>query len=88
MKMLKIQYIHFFLIIKIKALEDGLKFMVLRIKNMHGAFRSNLRGKNLPEKVLLVDDVMTTGATLDQAARACLAAGCTDVCAVTLAREP
>ncbi|MEN9616029.1 MAG: Phosphoribosyl transferase domain, partial [Chloroflexota bacterium] len=38
--------------------------------------------------VILVDDVMTTGATLDQAARACLAAGCTDVCAVTLAREP
>lgn len=57
-----------------------------RLANINGAF--HVEGPPIPDTVLLVDDVMTTGATLDQAARACLAAGCTDVCAVTLAREP
>ena len=36
--------------------------------------------------VLLVDDVMTTGATLLAATEACLAAGAGDVCVCTLAR--
>lgn len=40
--------------------------------------------KNRP--VLLVDDVMTSGATLSAAAQACMASGATDVCIVTLAR--
>ena len=57
-----------------------------RLANMSGAFQ--FQGLPIIGTVILVDDVMTTGATLDQAARACLAAGCTDVCAVTLAREP
>lgn len=37
-------------------------------------------------RVLLVDDVMTSGATLTAAAEACLAAGAADVSVVTLAR--
>lgn len=37
-------------------------------------------------KVLLVDDVMTTGATLSACARACRAAGANDVFVLTLAR--
>ncbi|MGR3570038.1 MAG: ComF family protein, partial [Pseudooceanicola nanhaiensis] len=36
--------------------------------------------------VLLVDDVMTSGATLAEATRACLEAGAADVSVVTLAR--
>ena len=36
--------------------------------------------------VLLVDDVMTSGATLSAATEACLAAGAGDVCVCTLAR--
>ena len=36
--------------------------------------------------VLLVDDVMTSGATLSAATEACMAAGATDVCVCTLAR--
>ena len=36
--------------------------------------------------VLLVDDVMTSGATLTEATRACLEAGAADVSVVTLAR--
>ena len=36
--------------------------------------------------VLLVDDVMTSGATLQAAALACLAVGAGPICIVTLAR--
>jgi ComF family protein len=36
--------------------------------------------------ILLVDDVMTTGATLAVSAEACLAAGASEVCVLTLAR--
>lgn len=37
-------------------------------------------------RVLLVDDVMTTGATLTASSRACLASHANEVCIVTLAR--
>ena len=39
-----------------------------------------------PPRVLLVDDVHTTGATLDACARALLAGGCEEVTAITYAR--
>ena len=39
-----------------------------------------------PARVLLVDDVHTTGATLDACARALVAAGCDEVVALTYAR--
>ncbi|NIY96633.1 phosphoribosyltransferase, partial [Salipiger sp. HF18] len=36
--------------------------------------------------VLLVDDVMTSGATLSMATEACVAAGASEVCVCVLAR--
>lgn len=58
-----------------------------RIKNVRGAFAaikpSVIEGKNL----LLVDDVMTTGATVNECAKALLKAGAADVSAFTLARS-
>jgi len=42
----------------------------------------------LPEHVLLIDDVMTSSATLDSLAQACLRAGAREVDACVLARTP
>lgn len=59
-----------------------------RRKNMRGAFRVDTRrapavkGRN----VLLVDDVLTTGATVDACARALKKAGASRVAVLTLAR--
>lgn len=59
-----------------------------RRTNVASAYRArlprSLRGKTL----LLVDDVLTTGATAESAARALLAAGAGAVDVLTLARVP
>jgi ComF family protein len=57
-----------------------------RISNVKGAFAVR-RAKDFANRhVLLVDDVLTTGATCNEAARAILESGAADVSVVTLAR--
>ena len=55
-----------------------------RAENVRGAFAA--RRTLASQRVLLIDDVRTTGATLAAAAEALLAAGCTRVSTLALAR--
>ena len=57
-----------------------------RAENMHGAFavREGIRLKGM--RIVVVDDVFTTGATTNACARALRSAGAADVCVWTVAR--
>jgi competence protein ComFC len=57
-----------------------------RAANMRGAFAVRDDAKLNGERIILVDDVFTTGATTNDCARALLAAGAGDVCVWTVAR--
>jgi ComF family protein len=59
-----------------------------RLENLRGAFAVEPLATPLPERVALVDDVMTTGATLHAAALALRAAGATHISIVVAARTP
>ena len=58
-----------------------------RIKNMEEAFSAE-RGVVENRRVLVVDDVFTTGSTLNACARALLVSGAEKVYGVTVARSP
>ena len=58
-----------------------------RRENIKGAFRHRSRASIRGRIVLLVDDVMTTGSTADEAARVLKAAGATKVVVAVLARR-
>ncbi len=57
-----------------------------RLKNVKGAFSVRLPETVYARKVLVVDDVYTTGATVDECARSLLEAGAAQVDVLTLAR--
>jgi len=73
--------------VKATVVQDG-KGRDARFANMAGAIRAHpKRGVGLAGKqVLLVDDVMTSGATFAAATEACFNAGATRVCVLALAR--
>ena len=58
-----------------------------RFRNVEGAFRARLP-RGAPPRVLLIDDVLTTGATADACARALRAAGAPSVWVLTAACAP
>lgn len=58
-----------------------------RRKNVRGAFRVSRRARIAGRRVLLVDDVMTTGATAHEGARALLESGAAAVLIATVARS-
>lgn len=57
-----------------------------RMENLHGAFRLRKNADVQQLRVLLVDDVLTTGSTLSECARVLKKAGAASVYAVTAAR--
>ncbi|OGR85186.1 MAG: hypothetical protein A2901_06520 [Elusimicrobia bacterium RIFCSPLOWO2_01_FULL_54_10] len=58
-----------------------------RAKNVAGVFQVRTPGQIAGKRVLLVDDVCTTGSTLGECAQALLQAGARQVFALTLARK-
>lgn len=57
-----------------------------RRKNVRGAFCAARFVKIAGKRILLIDDVMTTGATAHECSRALLEAGASRVCVATIAR--
>jgi ComF family protein len=58
-----------------------------RARNVAGAFRART-SRRLPRRIWLVDDVVTTGSTLADAARALRRAGAREVIGICVARTP
>jgi ComF family protein len=57
-----------------------------RLRNLRKAFAVRNPDAIAGRRLLLIDDVFTTGTTLNECAKALLKAGATSVCALTLAR--
>ena len=75
-------------VLRIKETKSQVKLSsVERFKNLQNAFQGN-SAKLKDKKVLLVDDVTTTGATIDSCAQTLIESGCKKVYCLTVAQTP
>jgi competence protein ComFC len=71
-------------LVKIKDTEDQAKLdFEKRLNNLNGVFKVK---SNPPKKIILVDDVKTTGATLKECAKVLKEAGAKEIIALTILR--
>lgn len=77
---------HFSLLRRVKNVRQTGASKAERLRHMDGAFVSKSEYVIKGAKILLVDDVMTTGASLEEAARVLKMAGAKEICAVVFAR--
>jgi len=75
-----------FLVRRRRTPSQGRKSASARRRNVAGAFAIGRKADVKGRRVLLVDDVLTTGATIEECARVLLRAGARRVDALTLAR--
>ena len=59
-----------------------------RRKNTAGVYRLKPGASVRDKRILLVDDIITTGSTLEEASRILQEAGAAEICCLTLARTP
>ncbi|MDZ7793352.1 MAG: ComF family protein [Spirochaetia bacterium] len=59
-----------------------------RMLNLSGHISCTCTATELPQKILLIDDVYTTGATIDECSRVLQQVGATEIYALTLAITP
>jgi len=64
--------------------QKGLQYQV-RLENIRGAIALSRRAGRLPSRVVLIDDIFTTGATVDECARVLRRGGVKKVFVLTLA---
>lgn len=67
--------------------QSSLSGRAARKANVSGAFRTIHCGEIAGRKILLIDDVITTGATLSECTRMLLMAGAREVCCATLCKS-
>lgn len=74
-------------LVKFKSTKPQVSFSgAARVKNIKGVFRVKYPEKIAGRRVVLIDDVMTTGSTLRECAKVLKAAGAASVDALTIAR--
>ena len=67
--------------------QSGTASADLRWANVSGAYRLKPRAPVKGKRILLVDDIITTGATLEEACRVLRDGGARELCCLTLARS-